>query len=247
VNGRTLKTIGTYTIVTFDTENFAAGVTDLRVNAKPHTVWFTGSTGKGGSYVQQINGTTMQLIREYSLGGSYGGTLSIDPATGNAYVAGIINSQYGSDDVNSTVPANTAWDAANSAVYVVHAGKEYAVSSKLKLASTLTLPGEDAYQNLFVTADGTTHTVYVAGVRLYSVAGTTNTVSRSVALDAPGQPVIDPGINTVYVGTGVYSAASLSRTGTLPHPATSVNGPTHAIYAAGTATGNGWVISRISQ
>ncbi len=265
VNGNTLQSVGTYTIADHSlSESWVQGVTDLRVNSKTHTLWFSGSLGKAGTYIEQINGTTLQQIRRYDLGGSFGGTMAVDPATGSAYIAANPNTQYGSENPNSFVrqinattgavtdldlpgsfgDANTAWDSANSAVYVTQAGKVYAISSKLKLASTLTLPNEAQTRTLGITADGTTHTIYVTGTRLYAIAGTTNTVSRSVPLASPGLPVIDPGISTVYVGTGVYSAATLAQTGTLPHPATSVNGPTHAIYAAGTIAGGGWKITR---
>ena len=269
VNGATLQTVGTYTVTTWsDRENWRPVATDLRVHSKSHTLWIEYQDYKGGTYIEQINGTTLQEIRRHSLGGSFGGSLSIDPATGNAYVAAVVNYNFGSDNENTFVRridaatgavadldlepfgsgfgyANTAWNSANSAVYVTYASKVYAVSSTLRLASTLTLPDEDPSAELGVTADGASHTIYVTGgSRLYAVAGRTNTVSRSIELAEPGVPVVDPGITTVYVGTGVYSGATLARTGTLPQPATSVNGSTHTIYAAGAATGKGWVITR---
>ena len=269
VNGSTLQTIGTYVIAEWSIhDNWAATPKDLRVHSKTHTLWIEYGMSKAGTYIDQVDGITLKTIREYTLGGSFGGSLSVDPATGDAYVAGVVNDTYGSDNVNTFLRqinavtgavadldlepygvgfgyANTAWDSANSAVYVAYGGKVYAVSNTLRLASVLTLSNDPMNPNVGITADGSSHTIYVTeATRLYAVAGTTNTVSRSVALTETGKPVVDPRISTVYVGTGVYDGGSLARTGTLPHPATSVNGSTHAIYAAGTATGNGWVISR---
>lgn len=134
-------------------------------------------------------------------------------------------------------PGNVAFDSSNNGVYVAQGSHEYAyASSSLKLASSVAFPATETTSNPLITADGSTHTIYAVGAKtLYSITGSTNKIGKTVVATT-GAPVVDPTIKTVYVGTQVFNETTLAKTGTLPKPATSVNGSTHAIYSPGYVT-----------
>jgi hypothetical protein len=184
------------------------------------------------------------------------GTLAVNPATGIAYAASAHScwSDSNTDLLQSfdrvtggttsvALPTdrgcdvgapNVAYDSANTGVYVAFDRHLYAYSQRLALASTLTLPRSESGYSLGVTANGGTHTLYVTGTKLYEVAGSSNTISRTAPISSVGRvPVVDPSIDTLYVGKGVYDTSTLGRVGTLPGAAESVDGGSHTIYSAG--------------
>jgi len=243
----------------WDADSISLWDRDVRVDNRRHVVWVLAG-GSYGSYVLALDGRTLGVQRIWFLDRD-AGTLAVDPATGIAYTAGAAVCGDNDEDLVASFDAdhgsvttvrmptpgacysglpNVAFDSANNGVYVAFAGRVFAYSHRLALASTLTLPWDESSYSLGITANGDRHTIYVTGARLYEIAGSSNTISRTAPISSVGRvPVIDPRIDTLYVGDGVYDTDSLGRVGTLPGAAESVDGGSHTIY------GTGRIITRI--
>lgn len=217
INGTTMKLVR---IVEAADYGYAPG--QIAVNPTTNSVFVA------WAWYDWVDGSPSDTPLLESINGSTGATATVALPNGPSDGDGLWPYGY---------PGNVAFDSANNGVYVAQGGHEYAyASSTLKLASSVAFPASETLSAPKITADGTTHTIYAVGAKtIYSIAGSTNKISRSTTATA-GNPVVDPTIKTVYVGTQAFSESTLAKTGTLPKSAVSVNGSTHTIYSPGYVT-----------